>query len=233
MLFEKQKGCGITVKNIDSHTLDASEQDKKRHGELLPNTIRGLIVGPSNCGKTNVMMSLLEDKNGLVFENIYLYSKSLFQPKYVFLEKIITAIKGMGFFTFSDNATVIKPEDAKPNSVFIFDDIACEKQDNVRNYFSMGRHNKIDSFYLNQTYTRIPKHLIRDNANFIVIFKQDELNLRNLYNDHVNTDMTWNDFRELCRLCWNEKYGFVTIDKDRDLNNGRYRKMLDTFVKIT
>jgi len=41
----------------------------------------------------------------------------------------------------------------------------------------MGRHKNMDSFYRCQTYTHIPKHLIRDNANMIIMFKQDDLNM--------------------------------------------------------
>ena len=74
---------------------------------------------------------------------------------------------------YSDNETVISPNDAKTNSVMIFDDVACEKQDHIRSFSCMGRHNLIDSLYLCQTYTRIPKHLISDNANWIICFKQD------------------------------------------------------------
>jgi ribosome biogenesis GTPase A len=59
-----------------------SKQQQRRHSQLLPNTIRCLICGPSNCGKSNVMLSLVFNKNGLKFENIYIYSKSLYQPKY-------------------------------------------------------------------------------------------------------------------------------------------------------
>ena len=53
----------------------------------------------------------------------------------------------------------------------------------------MGRHRLIDCFYLCQTYAQIPKHLIRDNLNFLVLFRQDEMNLKHIYGDHVNTDM--------------------------------------------
>jgi len=69
----------------------------------------------------------------------------------------------------------------------IFDDVACEKQDNLF-YFCMGRHKNFDPFYLCQTYSHIPKHLIRDNANFIKMFKQDDLNMRHIYRDHINTE---------------------------------------------
>ncbi|XP_018058117.1 PREDICTED: uncharacterized protein LOC108693592 [Atta colombica] len=63
-------------------------------------------------GKTNVLISLLESPNGVRFENVYaysnvyVYSKSLQQPN-----------------------DVVPPSEARPNSIFIFDDVACDKQD--------------------------------------------------------------------------------------------------------
>lgn len=221
----------ICVRNVEGgdHTLKNSPP---RHSPLLPNTIRALIVGPSNCGKTNIIVSLLESANGLKFENIYVFSKSLHQPKYVYLEKLIKPIKGMGYYTFSENDTVLPPDKAKENSVFIFDDVACEKQNNIRSYFCMGRHNNIDSFYLSQTYTHIPKHLIRDNANMIIMFKQDDLNMRNIYRDHVNTDMSYDSFMKVCQKCWEDKYGFLVISKDNDLEKGRYRKGFNEYIII-
>lgn len=209
------------------------ENDKiiKRHGELLPNNIRAIICGPSNCGKTNVLLTLITHRNALRFENIYIYSKSLNQPKYKFLEKIIKHLNGIGYFTFNDNEEVINVSDVRPNSIMIFDDVACEKQDNIRDYFCMGRHRNVDSFYLCQTYARIPKHLIRDNANFLIIFRQDDMNMKHIYDDHINTDMSFTKFRELCGMCWNKnKYGFIVIAKDDDINNGRYRNGFDSFI---
>lgn len=228
MRFIKQQ-VTLSIRNADDAAVENLE---KKHGILLPNSIRGIIVGPSNCGKTNVMISLLEHPNGLKFENVYIYSKSLHQPKYQYLQKLLTSVSRMGYYTYSENCDVIPPEEAKPNSVFIFDDVACGKQNNIRSYFCMGRHKHIDSFYLCQTYTHIPKHLIRDNANFLVIFKQDDMNLKHVYNDHVNTDMSFEQFRKACAECWNDKYGFLVIEKDSPLHNGRYRKGFDVFMTL-
>jgi hypothetical protein len=217
----------IKVENFDMQNFK-----KNKHGLLMPDNIRGLIVGPSNCGKTNVMLSMLLHPNGLRFENIYIYSKSIHQPKYKYLKKIATSVKGMGYNEFLNNSDIITPSEAKTNSIFIFDDVACDKQDNIRAYFSMGRHNSVDSFYLCQSYTYIPKHLIRDNANFIIAFNQDDLNLKHIYNDHVNSDMDFNQFKNLCSQCWKEEYGFLVIDKDSPFNNGRYRKKFEEFARI-
>lgn len=206
------------------------EKVVNKHGPLLPNSIRCLIIGPSDCGKTNCMFNLLFDLNGLKYENIYIYSKSLYQPKYLYLEKVISAIPELSLNMFSNNCDVIPPDEVKRNSIFIFDDVACEKQDNIRSYFCLGRHKDIDSFYLCQTYTRIPKHLVRDNANMLCIFKQDNMNLKHIYDDHINNDITFKQFIDACNKCWNDNYGFMVIVKQYPLRSGRYRKGFDNFI---
>ncbi len=198
---------------------------------MLPDSIRAVFCGPSNCGKTNTLLSLITEPNGVRFENIYLYSKSLNQPKYVYLKELLEPLDGVQFFPFSDHEEVVAPSDALPNSIMIFDDIATEKQDNVRAFFCMGRHKNVDSFYLCQSYARIPKHLVRDNVNVLVVFRQDEVNLKHIYDDHVNTDMTYSQFKDLCSKCWNDgKHTFLVIIKDDPINDGRYRKGFDCFA---
>ena len=219
----------IGVLNLDRKTT-SNAVETRRHGSLLPDAIRCIICGPSNCGKTNVLINLLESPHGVRFENVYVYSKSLQQPKYRYLAKLFESMDEIGYHAFSENHDVIPRTEALPNSIFVFDDVACDNQDTIREYFSMGRHSNIDCFYLCQTYAKIPKHLIRDNANLIILFRQDGTNLRHVYNDHVNTDMPYDDFCSLCRECWQRKYGFVVIDKDSALRNGRYRRGFNDFV---
>lgn len=223
----------LPVQNFDNFIPQSNDCLKKRHGELLPNTIRGIFVGASASGKTNSLLTLIFNPHGLRFENVYLYSKTINQPKYKLLSDVLKSVQGVEYFPYSEHTEVISPENAKPNSLMIFDDIICEKQDHVRAFFCQGRHSLVDSFYLCQTYSRIPKHLIRDNSNFLVLFKQDETNLKHIYNDHVNTDFSYEVFKKMCLHCWNsDKYGFIVIDKDRDLNNGRYRQGFDNFISI-
>lgn len=229
----KEHAMKLPVINFDELAQRNIEKSEKRHGDLLPNSVRAVICGPSNCGKTNTLLALITHPHGLRFENVYVYSKSLNQPKYQFLKRLLESVKGVRYFPFNDHEQVIKPEDAYPNSIMIFDDVACEKQDNMRAFFCMGRHRDVDCFYLCQTYARIPKHLIRDNTNLLILFRQDEMNLKHIYDDHVNTDMSYTQFKDLCSACWNDdKYGFVVIDKDSELNNRRYRKGFDCFINI-
>lgn len=225
MKFIKQK-TNIEIQNVDSKI-----GNKVRiHGELLPFSCRCLIVGGSGSGKTNLMISLLEHPNGLKYENIYVFSKSLFQEKYVNLKKTISKIKGMKFFSYSNSDDVIDPSLALPNSIMIFDDIATAKQGPVRSFFCMGRHRSVESFYISQTYSFIPLQNIRVNANLIVMFRQNLTNLRHVFNDAVSPDMSFEKFCQMCSECWNERYSFVVIDLDSEIDKGKYRRNFNEFI---
>lgn len=201
-----------------------------KHSVLFPNNIRCIICGPSNCGKTNVMMSLLLHQNGLKFQNVYLYSKTSYQSKYIFLKEIFTSVPEVNYFVYNSDEDVIHPNDALPNSIIIFDDVINEKQTNIRNYFTMGRHRGIDCFYLSQTYSKIPKQLLRDNVNFLIIFQQDIVNLKHIYDEHVSSDMNWIKFKDLCSEIWVKPNDFLIINKDSELNKGRYRHLFDKYI---
>jgi hypothetical protein len=222
----------------DIETFTPRSTVKRSNGEYLPNDnyIRCLRVGPSKCGKTTLMLDnilispgWLDKKN----RHVYIYSKGLNQPEYVFLQNLFNRIEekiGQPVYTFCDNnGDVIGLDSCKSNSIVIFDDFIQENQDNVR-----GRHKLIDVFYLGQTYTRskIPKQLVRDNVNFLCIFRQDNTNLRHIYDEFVGGDFSFDDFSSICSDCWNQKYGFITIDLTRKKNDGKYRNKIKDFILL-
>lgn len=232
MRFIKQSK-EIPIGNIDEFS-SSNEPKERRHSELLPNNLRCIIAGPSGCGKTNLLISLIESENGVKFENLYLCSKTLEQDKYKYLQKILDPIKGVGFYKFTSSEDLCPPSKAKRNSVFVFDDMICERSQNcVRNLFCMGRHYQTDVIYLTQTLTKLNKHLIRDNCNFVILFKQDDLNLKHAYHDFgVNCDLSFDEFRKFCCECWREKFGFIVIDLDSEANKGRYRRNFSDFLQV-
>ena len=205
----------------------------KRHGDLLPSHVRLICVGPSNCGKTSALLSLIYSDKGLSFENIYIFSKSLYQPKYEELGRVLENIPEIGFFKYTNCESVPSLDEVKTNSLMIFDDIASEpgKNRHLQAYFSMGRHKHIDIAFLNQSYSNIFKHLVRENANLILIFRQDKMSLRHIFDDHVTPDVKLEKFCEMCSLAWNSStYGCLLINKECDVNNGRYRVGFDIFI---
>ena len=50
-----------------------------------------------------------------------------------------------------------------------------------------------------------------------------------VYNDHVSSDMTKEEFRNVCKLAWEKPYGFVVVDLTSNKDDGKYRIGLDTF----
>ena len=84
-----------------------------------------LIIGKSRSRKTNLLINRLLDPNGLSFENVYIFSKSLYQPKYKYLKEVLKNVPGIEYYEFANNAI---EENAQIYSVFMFVDVACEKQ---------------------------------------------------------------------------------------------------------
>lgn len=219
--------------NVVNHDYCLLKSSFVKHNALIGgDSKRGLILGSSGSGKTNAMVSLILEPNGLRFQNVYIYSKTLDQPKYVFLKQALSQTPGIGYYEYDDGADIIPPESVKPYSVMVFDDVVCCNQSIIRDYYSFGRHYNIDCFYLCQTYSSIPKRLIRDNANCIVLFQQDNKNLKHVYDGHVNLDIPFEKLQDMCSMCWQKKHGFLVIDKDSPLDNGRFRMGFDGFFKI-
>lgn len=54
------------------------------NSDYLPESIRGLIVGNSNCGKTNLLFKLLLE-DWIDYDHLYIFSKSLYQKSYQLL----------------------------------------------------------------------------------------------------------------------------------------------------
>ena len=164
------------VLQIKEYTLsNVSKNNQFRHSKLLPNNILAMICGPSMCGKTSILHSLLLSKHGLKLQQLHVFSTTLYQPVYEILKRAIeeNRINGINqyFHCYSNEDDVISVEDAPPHSIMVFDDIASEKTNKMADYYSRGRHKNIDSFYLCQTYSKIPKQrFLRITLMFTFIF---------------------------------------------------------------
>jgi len=67
----------IRVINYDDRLRTMGDNaENRKYGAMLLSTIRAIVYSLSNCGKINVLISLLESPHGVRFENVYVYSKS-------------------------------------------------------------------------------------------------------------------------------------------------------------
>ena len=73
---------------METRDLSWNETTTKRfNNPLFPRSIRGLIVGKSNCGKTTLLLNLLLRLGWLDYDNLFVFGRSLFQPEYRILKK--------------------------------------------------------------------------------------------------------------------------------------------------
>lgn len=115
----------LPIKNFDlfTQTSGSDEKQASRHSPLLPESVRCIVVGSSGSGKTYSVLSLILSKNGLRFKNIYIFCKTICQPKYRLLEEVVKGMDNIGFYVFSDNIEIMPPNEAEPYSIMIFDDV--------------------------------------------------------------------------------------------------------------
>ena len=55
---------------------------------------------------------------------------------------------------------------SQKKNLMVFADLLLEKQNTYESYYVRGRHSNVDCFYLAQTYFKLPRQTIRENANF-------------------------------------------------------------------
>ena len=58
----------------------------RRNSPNLPKSIRGLIIGKSNCGKTTLLLNLLLQPGWLDYNHLLVFGKSLHQREYQILK---------------------------------------------------------------------------------------------------------------------------------------------------
>lgn len=72
-----------------------------------------ILVESSNCGKPNGIINLIQHKNGLKLEFIYIYCKSIYQPKYNYLEKLLRPINRIEYHEIKASANTLHASEAK------------------------------------------------------------------------------------------------------------------------
>ena len=72
---------------MDVTNISLQTKRSRFNNALLPSSIRGLIVGPSNCGKTILLLNLLLKEGWLDYNHLLVFGNSLFQPEYEIIKK--------------------------------------------------------------------------------------------------------------------------------------------------
>ena len=71
--------------NIEN--LSIKQPQKRENNPILPSSLRGLIVGSGNSGKTVLLLNLLLREGWLDYNNLLVFGNSLQQDEYQIMEK--------------------------------------------------------------------------------------------------------------------------------------------------
>ena len=123
------------------------------------------------------------------------------------------------------------------NCVIVFDDILGSSNSKyIDQYFIRDRHNNLDIYYLSQSYFDLPKRTIRNNSNKIILFNQTLKDIENIYRDVSGYDMSYDEFKQLCRKSWEEDFDYLCIDRSKKRDQGRYcicNEGKNTYIECT
>ena len=184
-------------------------------GAIANETNRTIIVGPSFCGKTHLLLNKLrlirlEDPE----KQIRIITRSPEQYENAELRLDIGGV--------SVEENVGDLEEYRGCCV-VFDDMLDSNQKLIDPFFTRGRHKSCDVYYLCQSYFDAPKKTVRNNSNIIILFQETLKDVEHIHRDISGFDMSYEEFKSLCREAWNEKFNYLLINRLEDKNGSRYR----------
>ena len=180
--------------NVENVNNKVSKYENHRH----------VVIGPSNVGKTYYMLKILEKMDNK--RPIHIITRSPNQyPNY-------------------KTSTEIKPINNYKGSIVIFDDMLVARNScQIDEFFTRGRHEDLDVYYISQSYFALPRQSIRNNSDRLILFKQTLRDVQSMYHDIGAFDMIYDEFKEMCRLAWSKKFNYLYIDMTKNKNEGKYR----------
>ena len=158
-----------------------------------------VVIGPRNVGKTYYMLKVLEKIGNKRPLHIITRSPNQY-PKY-------------------KTSNEIKPINKYKGSVVIFDDtLGAKDSSQIDGFFTRGRHEDLDVYYISQSYFALSRQSIRNNSDRLILFKQTLRYVQSMYYDIGAYDMKYDEFKEMCHKAWDEKYNYLYIDMTKNKN---------------
>ena len=163
-----------------------------------------VVIGPRNVGKTYYILKIL----GKIGNKRPIHIKTRSPNQYT------------NYKTNNEN----KPINKYKGSVVIFNDILGAKNSSqIDDFFTRGRHENLDVYYISQSYFALPRQSVRNNSDRLILFKQTSRDVQCMYYDIGPCDMKYDDFKEMCHKSWSERFNYLCIEMTKNRDNGKYR----------
>ena len=213
--------------NFDEYT----NKNKRKHNPNWPyipdHPYRILIIGGSGSGKTNTLLSLINNQPDI--NKIYLYAKGPYEDKYQFL---IKKSRSIGLKRFNDPKAFIEYSndmhdvynnindynlDKENKILMVFDDVIADMMNNkklnsiVTKLFIRGRKLNISLVFITQSYFKVPKDVRLNTTHFFIIKILNKRELQQIAISH-SSDIDFKDFINVYKKCTEKPYSFLVND---------------------
>ena len=160
---------------------------------LIYENPRHVIIGPSNVGKTFYMLKVLEKIGSKRPINIITRSPNQ-NPNY-------------------KTSKEINPINKYKGSVVIFDDmLGARNSFQIDEFFTRGRHEDLDVYYISQSFFALLRQSIRKNSHRLILFKQTLRDVQSMSYGIGAYDMNYDEFKGMCHKAWNERFNYLCFD---------------------
>ena len=228
--------------NFDEYTNENKINHNPNWQYIPDHPYRILIIGGSGSGKTNTLLSLINNQSDI--DKIYLYAKDPYEDKYQFLTKKRESI---GIKYFNDPKAFIEywndmhdvyqnindyNPDKENKILIVFDDMIADMINNkklnsiVTELFIRGRKLNISLVFITQSYFKVPKDVRSNITHFFFMKIPNKSELQQIAINH-SSDIDFTDFVKIYKKCPDDTYSFLVNDTMLSLNNPlRFRKNL-------
>ena len=176
-----------------------------------------MIIGGSGSVKTNVLLYLINEQEGIAI--ICLYAKDLSEPKYDFLIKKREDVRikycndPNAFIEYSntmdnvyENILDYNPS-RKRKILILFDEMIVD----IMTKSWRCRKVNISLVFITQSYFSVPKDVRLNSTHYLIKKINNRKELQSIP-IHYSTDIDYKDFVIIYRECTRKPYSFFTID---------------------
>jgi AAA+ ATPase superfamily predicted ATPase len=177
---------------------------------------RGVILGPSNSGKNNLLIEFLK-RSPHIYSHLHIICRNREQPFYNYLadklEDFIT------FYDIDDIPTVDDLEEDGTLQLVVIDDFSNDaklQKEVFSHYFIRGRHKKLSTLFLTHAYHMGTNKIIRLNSDYVMILKANsKRDLKMILADFNIPEVGEDRFYQFYKECTAKKGDFLMIDNVR------------------
>ena len=76
--------------------------------------------------------------------------------------------------------------------------LGAKNSSQIYDFFTTGRHEDLNVYYISQSYFGLPRQSIRKNSDKLILFKQTLREVQSMYQDIGAFDMIYDEFKEMC-----------------------------------